>query len=726
MKKNLLIILAFVMIASTSFAEIFPLSLQSRVDECEYLVIGQVTNTISYWDKDHENIYTLHEIKIDGYLKGQNSATYIGLIDLGGQVGIHMQETFPSVSLSVGDYGVFMLGADAPSKLKSTSFENQSANFIQALPTASIQGAILRKGNLWLDPSDPNAVLTTAAFLQQLEAIAGNSFSDARGKSVKIVTPVVGKTQQQSSNKTLAVTTLQNGSLATTSTFNSGVSDNASMEMIINGSGFGTTAGTIEFPNADAGGGTNTFVFPTTTAASQSRFGAPSDIISWTNSQIRVRVPRNAGTGTMEVFNSSNVSQGTANITIDWAIIPIYSDFLNFTTRTSQFGKLMEDNSPGGYLFEMSTGGSANFFTNAAAKDAFRRALNTWRCGTSMNFELDLASGTSVGFANDGTNVVMFDNSLSSGVLGRCTSRFTASGSSSCDLHDTYWRAEEIDVQFQVIPFTGFTWNYNSTGTSSSQFSFETVALHEVGHGHGMGHVIDVSKVMYYSSSNGTQNTTLATSDISAGNYKIANSTGTNCITTPSPMTALINPCIPLPIDLLSFRAYVKEANNEILWETANESGIAKYILESSVDGTVFADLGDVMAKGDDDNMYTYLHENPQSNLNYYRLRILDKDGQSTYSQVVSILRNDKGFYTLSPNPTTGKLNINISGLPLQTNRVAYTITDLNGRNLLSKDIVVNAKNAQFSESLKSLPAGMYFVQLSINGKTETQKIVKQ
>jgi len=725
--KNFLRIIFVVLISTANIhAEIVPVSLDLRVEEAQYLVMGQVIRTHSYWDQNKENIYTLHEIQVDGYFKGQHSATHLGLISMGGQVGLDMQETFPSVHLSVGDYGVFMLGGQAPASLCAADYESKSSNFIQAFATASVQGVVSYQNGRWLDASRPDQSMSTQEFMKKISSLTGTSLIDYLGNKIELPKKLTSN-HTFSTQKTLAVTTLQNGSLATTNTFNSGVSNNPSMEMIINGSGFGSSTGSINFPNANAGGGANTFVFPTTTTNAQSRQGAPSDIISWTNNQIRIRVPRAAGTGTMEVFNSANVSQGTAPITIDWAILPLYSDFALFPVRTSQFVKLIEDNTTGGYLFQMSTAGSATFFGNVAAKEAVRRAMNTWRCGTSINWDLDLTAGTAAGFANDGTNVVIFDNTLSTGVLARCTSRSTASGNGACNMHDTYWRLQEVDLQFRTTPTATTTWNFNSTGTASNQYSFESVALHELGHGHGLGHVVDVTKVMHFSIANGVENVSLATSDVAAGNYRINTSVGPNCFATPAVMTPLVNPCIPLAVNLISFEGYLQGKDNHLVWRTTNEKDMKEFTIERSSDGSRFNSIGTVPSKrNSSDNEYVFYHKDPSSNINFYRLAMLDLEGRITYSEVVRLVRTDKSNRSLQPNPTKNLLFITLNGMSKKDNKISYTLTDVNGRQLESKQEITSNSSTQLTVNLKQWPAGMYFINLMVNGKRSSHKIVKQ
>jgi PKD repeat protein len=79
---------------------------------------------------------------------------------------------------------------------------------------------------------------------------------------------------------------------------------------------------------------------------------------------------------------------------------------------------------------------------------------------------------------------------------------------------------------FRVIPGAG--WNFGPGATSGNKYDFETVVLHELGHAHQLGHVINNSYVMHYAVGTNTDKRTLSTvSDIAGGadivDFSIAN-----------------------------------------------------------------------------------------------------------------------------------------------------------------------------------------------------------
>lgn len=82
-------------------------------------------------------------------------------------------------------------------------------------------------------------------------------------------------------------------------------------------------------------------------------------------------------------------------------------------------------------------------------------------------------------------------------------------------------------------------------------------------------------------------------------------------------------------------------ANNKVTlsWETSVEVNVAKYIIETSVDDLNFIELGELVAKGTPLGVsaYEFLVNLPEIGLNSYRLKIVQSDNQSTYSEIRSV-----------------------------------------------------------------------------------------
>ncbi len=209
----------------------------------------------------------------------------------------------------------------------------------------------------------------------------------------------------------------------------------------------------------------------------------PEHILSWTNTQIQVIVPgrdpflgkAGAGSGKVRVRNPEGETTTSA---------------MTITVRYNRFTDgidgmlLIDDNGFGGYTLSYNEA----FFVNTPAVDAFERALETWQCTIETSVVTDGSTTTSSCPANDGVNIVSFDGNcqLPTNLHAQTTHWFIACPS-----------GEAIFLEMDLIFDGEANWNYGTGFPSSGQFDFESLALHELGHSHGIGHVRDENSIMY-------------------------------------------------------------------------------------------------------------------------------------------------------------------------------------------------------------------------------------
>ncbi|MES2836568.1 MAG: hypothetical protein V4667_03515 [Bacteroidota bacterium] len=291
------------------------------------------------------------------------------------------------------------------------------------------------------------------------------------------------------------------------------VSAGTTTVLTITGTAFGTGGPTstmyVEFDNADDGAG-GTFVQP-----------IASEYISWSATQIVVRVPSDAGTGIFRVRVGGTTVNSPSNITVTYDLMNVESGGLMY--KTDHINK-----QAGGYTWQMET----SFAANAPANASFIRSLESWRCATYINWGLGTTTAVNT-IAADGVNVVRFDSGaeLPPGVLGRCTSRWTACGSGAT----MEWWVYELDIVFD----SGTTWQFGPAAVGPGQSDFESVSLHELGHGHQLAHVNEpTADVMNYSLTVGTSRRALTAGNINGGLAVMAKSVAANTCT-PAPMVAL-------------------------------------------------------------------------------------------------------------------------------------------------------------------------------------------
>jgi acid phosphatase type 7 len=142
----------------------------------------------------------------------------------------------------------------------------------------------------------------------------------------------------------------------------------------------------------------------------------------------------------------------------------------------------------------------------------------------------------------------------------------------------------------------------------------------------------------------------------------------------------------PVPVSLFDFDAVKRGSVNEIYWVTASEKNTSRFIIERSADGINFVQIGTVAAYGNSSVMQKYLFNDgqPLKGQNYYRLKMLDFDNSSEYSNVVVVSENDiqnKALdeITIYPNPVVDRATIR-SDYPIEY----VEIYDMKG-NLLTR-----------------------------------------
>lgn len=162
-----------------------------------------------------------------------------------------------------------------------------------------------------------------------------------------------------------------------------------------------------------------------------------------------------------------------------------------------------------------------------------------------------------------------------------------------------------------------------------------------------------------------------------------------------------------LPVELLMFTGRSKADVNELEWATASEENSSAFIVERSVDGNVFHDLGSVQAAGNSQQevRYAFIDEAPPSGAAFYRLRMVDLDGAFEQSPVVVVQRG-AGDVVLYPNPAETFVNIVSSVTGITTIRCL----DAAGRSVRSF-VASQGTGAPAFFDVASLPTGFYGVE---------------
>ncbi len=170
------------------------------------------------------------------------------------------------------------------------------------------------------------------------------------------------------------------------------------------------------------------------------------------------------------------------------------------------------------------------------------------------------------------------------------------------------------------------------------------------------------------------------------------------------------------PLTLLSFTAKKENNTNLLNWKTAAEENVSHFEIERSGNGRAFNKIGAVKAG---QTQYSFTDEKPATrNTNYYRLKMIDKDGQFTYSPIRSLTINHSSLtISIYPNPTKDILQVQIESEKKSVLQVVVLSGD--GKIVLSKSIVANEGSTLQSINISTLPKGNYLLKVSDGNKGE-------
>ena len=668
----------------------YPVSMEQRVSGAEYIVLGKVTEKHTYVDGTTGNVNTLNKLQVNAWLKNHSSAETVYVITLGGVYGNVATQVEPALQLDEFHEYILMLEEDNR-RIDDKNFRAQQPQSLQLLTYADAQGCLVNENNVYKDYFDKTPK-NEQAILDEINLLTRQVAKKPSGATFQARLPISSTANRITAITSFSPSPTKGGTIL------------AGDFITISGSGFGAAPGTVFFTNANDGGAT----FTTS--------GVASDITAWSDASITVKVAANAGTGPINV---NGAMTSGSNLTIQYGHTAINSSFSGFgvTTRQRYYHRNM--NGAGGYDFLYNT--TSGFSANAPAVAAFERVLSTWRINTLMNWKSN--GTTATGFGNNGINVVGFDGTLPAGVLGRATSNFGGSANGACNLSNTVWCVNDIDVQFYTDPPTaGFPWEYGPAAPAFTEYDFESVALHELGHAHGLQHVISPGSVMHFAIANGTSSRTLSANDIAGGTVRVNYSTAATCFN-PAAATCGTGPMIAfviLPVHLTSFTGErATPSANKLHWKTAQEQNSAGFYIQRSSDGTTFKDLSYVSSSRNSSVPvdYSFTDNTAGPHAWYYRLRMVDLDSRQDFSSIVFIDGDKTTAWKVWSDEQGDK--VYLYGNSTMSEKAQLKLFAANGQQVMAKTINPGSNEV----AVGFLSRGLYHYQLVYNGKTKTGKL---
>ena len=479
MQKKVLFYLFMLLSVVQTKAQLFPLNIDSKVSNAQLITEGRVIDQKSFWNDKHTMIYTSNTIEMYKIFKGQVSSSTIEVLTQGGVVDDYAIIASDLLQLNKNQVGIFFL---QPNEMRIKSpFTNKELMDVYG----SDQGFL--RYNL-----NAGKAYAPFAVYKNIEATLYKTLQQKTGATMRVVDNSFQiKTAQPSSS------VMRGGSVASISAFSpatvyaGALNDELNNILTITGSGFGTASSgkAILFKSADDDNEDPTY---------QIDYNSPY-IISWTDNEIKVRVPSKAATGIFAIkISDTDTTFSTTPLKVFTAILN--AEFTINGKKVVKEPRLMNTNTQGGYtiLYSTSTAGKGKNINTSPEKATFQRALNTWKEQVGANI---LEGGTTTMQTvdpGDGNNIVMFDNKntgnppLADGVLATTYNSFSMCSNASYGAQkpgfDMVLRNEGVSTG--TIAFTEGPCFPAQRG-NNIELDLETIILHELGHALNLAHIND-------------------------------------------------------------------------------------------------------------------------------------------------------------------------------------------------------------------------------------------
>lgn len=200
-----------------------------------------------------------------------------------------------------------------------------------------------------------------------------------------------------------------------------------------------------------------------------------------------------------------------------------------------------------------------------------------------------------------------------------------------------------------------------------------------------------------------------------------------------------VQQCLPFAAVISNLRAEVlNDASVNLTWTTLSESNSDWFVIERSVSpkgstckigkcgfGREFIEIGRVKGAGNSDVSldYQFTDAKPTQGLNYYRLRMVDTNGESSYSTIVEAMIEGQGMQLLAfPNPNNSVLHIHALGMPGAA--ATLTLYSIDGKRVWERNLELGTGPARYDIQVCDFASGVYLLKLQQGKDQEVRKLI--
>lgn len=222
---------------------------------------------------------------------------------------------------------------------------------------------------------------------------------------------------------------------------------------------------------------------------------------------------------------------------------------------------------------------------------------------------------------------------------------------------------------------------------------------------------------------------TVDASGLSPGQYTFTLTASASGFTgTSLPITLTVTPPPPLPVELVMFDAHLQTPNKvDLTWITASETNVDRFEVErrhEQIEGfqTVASVKSAGIATGSNYDVVDDVSNLPKGQV-YYRLKMIDTNGDFSYSPMREVYLNDQVLHLdVYPNPASDHLFVEmINQRPANSIR----LIDLKGRVVVHQQEVKEVGQLwQHRLNVEALVRGCYLLEIVVGDEVLVKKVV--
>jgi hypothetical protein len=190
----------------------------------------------------------------------------------------------------------------------------------------------------------------------------------------------------------------------------------------------------------------------------------------------------------------------------------------------------------------------------------------------------------------------------------------------------------------------------------------------------------------------------------------------------------LVDNQYPLPISLTWFKSNCILGKTILSWETASELNNDYFVVERSLDGITYHEVGRVESFDGTSNtahQYQLIDTLAYEGISYYRLKQIDFSGHFTYSSIIKHeCLSAPGIIKVYPNPSSRFVTLDISGIDGYKEVTWYNVK---GQVVIQSEILQHNSSVNRQYDISHLAQGAYLLQLKVNNQLhQIFKIIKE